>query len=182
MLKLNERLALYGVWYPDDPASYPVSIVSGRIGTGGWSLLGSRWPRPRQRHLPGGRPPHRRVVESAGGGRKIRHSSTGFRLKDLFLGHQGTLGIATQATLELYLRPEAEFPAFFGYESFERPAMQPFCRSNLATLAGVILFDERWAICGATTRRTSPSRSRSSRSWPWPPTAPRARSRPPATG
>ena len=43
--------------------------------------------------------------------------------------------------------------------------MQPFCRSNLATLAGVILFDERKAaICGATTRPTSPSRSRSSRS------------------
>ncbi|HEV3464318.1 MAG TPA: FAD-dependent oxidoreductase, partial [Actinomycetota bacterium] len=43
MLKLNEYLAPYGVWYPDDPASYPVSIVSGRIGTGGWSLLGSRY-------------------------------------------------------------------------------------------------------------------------------------------
>ena len=147
MLKLNERLAPHGVWYPDDPASYPVSIVSGRIGTGGWSLLGSRYGHVRDNVismevvLPTGE-----VVEvGQGGGRKIRHSSTGYRLKDLFLGHQGTLGIATQATLELYPRPEAEFPAFFGYESFDAgyAAMQPFCRSNLATLAGVILFDER---------------------------------------
>jgi glycolate oxidase len=119
MLKLNEYLAPHGVWYPDDPASYPVSIVSGRIGTGGWSLLGSRYGHVRDNVismevvLPTGE-----VIEvGQGGGRKIRHSSTGFRLKDLFLGHQGTLGIATQATLELYPRPEAEFPAFFGYES-----------------------------------------------------------------
>jgi glycolate oxidase len=147
MLKLNELLAPYGVWYPDDPASYPVSIVSGRVGTGGWSLLGSRYGHVRDNVismefvLPTGE-----VIEvGQGGGRKIRHSSTGYRLKDLFLGHQGTLGIVTECTLELYPRPEAEFPAFFGYPSFEDGyrAMQPFCRSNLATLAGVILFDER---------------------------------------
>ena len=37
MLKLNEELRPYGVFYPDDPASYPCSLVGGRIGTGGWS-------------------------------------------------------------------------------------------------------------------------------------------------
>ena len=37
MLKLNERLRPYGVFYPDDPASFPCSIVGGRIGTSGWS-------------------------------------------------------------------------------------------------------------------------------------------------
>jgi glycolate oxidase len=35
MLKLNEELKRHGVIYPDDPASYPCSIVGGRIGTGG---------------------------------------------------------------------------------------------------------------------------------------------------
>ena len=43
MLKLNEELRPHGVFYPDDPASYPCSIVGGRIGTGGWSLLGGRF-------------------------------------------------------------------------------------------------------------------------------------------
>ena len=38
MLKLNEELRPHGVFYPDDPASYPCSLVGGRIGTGGWSL------------------------------------------------------------------------------------------------------------------------------------------------
>jgi glycolate dehydrogenase FAD-linked subunit len=43
MLKLNEQLRPHGVFYPDDPASYPCSLVGGRIGTGGWSLLGARF-------------------------------------------------------------------------------------------------------------------------------------------
>ena len=108
MLKLNERLKRHGVMYPDDPASYPCSIVGGRIGTGGWSLLGGRYGHTRdlvismQVVLPTGD-----IVEvGEGGGRKLRHSSTGFNLKQLFTGHQGTLGICTEATLELAPRPE----------------------------------------------------------------------------
>ena len=33
MLKLNEVLQPHGVMFPDDPASYPCSMVGGRIGT-----------------------------------------------------------------------------------------------------------------------------------------------------
>ena len=54
-----------------------------------------------------------------GGGRKIRKSSTGYQLKQLFMGHQGTLGIVTEATLELVPRPEVEFAAFFRYPTYE---------------------------------------------------------------
>src|SRR3712207_8707004 len=42
---------------------------------------------------------------------RSRKSSTAFNLKQLFTGHQGTLGICTQATLELAPRPEVEFSA-----------------------------------------------------------------------
>ena len=109
MLKLNEELRPHGVFYPDDPASYPCSLVGGRIGTGGWSLLGARFGHTRdlvismEVVLPTGE-----IVEIAeGGGRKLRKSSTGLTLKQLFTGHQGTLGITTEATLELVPRPEA---------------------------------------------------------------------------
>ena len=43
MLKLNEELRKHGYIYPDDPASYPCSLVGGRIGTSGWSLIGARY-------------------------------------------------------------------------------------------------------------------------------------------
>ena len=149
MLKLNEELRPHGVFYPDDPASYPCSIVGGRIGTGGWSLLGGRFGHTRdlvismEFVLPTGE-----IIEVGdGGGRKLRKSSTGFMLKQLFMGHQGTLGIATEATLELVNRPEAQFSAFFAFDDYMKAyrTTAKLARSGIATLAGVVLFDE-WKV------------------------------------
>jgi glycolate oxidase len=149
MLKLNEELRKYGVIYPDDPASYPCSLVGGRIGTSGWSLIGGRYGHTRdlvisfEFVLPTGEI----VRVGDGGGKKVRKSSSGYQLKHLFMGHQGTLGIVTEATLELVPRPEAEFAAFFSYEDYETAwrSTGALARSGLATLAGVVLFDE-WKL------------------------------------
>ena len=149
MLKLNEELRKHGVMFPDDPASYPCSLVGGRIGTSGWSLIGGRYGHTRdlvisfQIVLPTGE-----IIEVGdGGGRKIRKSSTGYQLKHLFMGHQGTLGIVTEATLELVPRPEVEFAAFFHYPSYTAAweSTGALATSGLATLAGVVLFDE-WKL------------------------------------
>jgi glycolate oxidase len=149
MLKLNEELRPHGVFYPDDPASYPCSLVGGRIGTGGWSLIGARFGHTRdlvvsmEVVLPTGE-----IVEIGdGGGRKLRKSSTAFNLKQLFTGHQGTLGICTEATLELAPRPEVEFAAFFAFADYMDAwrTTGALATSGLATLAGVVLFDE-WKI------------------------------------
>jgi glycolate oxidase len=149
MLKLNEELRPHGVIYPDDPASYPCSLVGGRIGTSGWSLIGGRYGHTRdlvisfQIVLPTGE-----IIEVGdGGGRKVRKSSTGYQLKHLFMGHQGTLGIVTEATLELVPRPEVEFAAFFSYEDYDAAwrSTGALAKSGLATLAGVVLFDE-WKL------------------------------------
>jgi glycolate oxidase len=146
MLELNKVLQPLGLWYPDDPASYPVSIIGGRVGTGGWSLLGAGFG-----HVPDlvismevVLPTGAVIRVGEGGGRKIRKSSVGFRLKDLFIGHQGTLGICTEATLDVFPRPELELPAFFAYDSFadaHRNAYQ-MSRAGLKTLAGMVMFDE----------------------------------------
>lgn len=147
MLKLNENyLASYGLMYPDDPASYPVACVGGRIGTSGWSLIGSRYGHTSDLVL------SMEVVLGSGqvmrvgngGGKKIRKSSSGYNLKNIFLGHQGTLGMTTEVTLDVVARPEAVFPAFFMYRSQEEAwlATKAFTHSGLATLAGVVLFDE----------------------------------------
>ena len=147
MQKLNERLRAYGVMYPDNPASYSCSLVGGRIGTNGWSLLGSRFGHVRnlvisfEVVLPTGEV----IRVGEGGGKKIRSSSSGYRLKELFMGAQGTLGIVTEATLELVKRPEAEFSAFWMQRSFDTAWRTggELMRSGFATIAGVMLFDER---------------------------------------
>lgn len=145
MQTLNRSLKKHGVIYPDDPASYACALVGGRIGTSGLSLLGARYGHTRDLVIsfeivtPTGE-----IIEVGdGGGRKIRKSSTGYHLKHLFMGHQGTLGIVTEATLELVPRAEAEFAAFFLFEDYET-AYQTFsviAKSGLATLGGVMMFD-----------------------------------------
>jgi glycolate oxidase len=149
MLKLSQELQPLGFIYPDNPASYPCSLVGGRIGTSGWSLIGGRFGHTRdlvisfEIVLPTGEI----IRVGDGGGKKTRKSSSGFQLKHLFMGHQGTLGIVTEATLELVKRPEAEFSAFYAYRSYEDAwrATGDFARSGAATLAGVVLFDE-WKL------------------------------------
>jgi glycolate oxidase len=147
MLKLNEVLQPHGVMYPDNPASYPCSMVGGRIGTSGWSLIGARYGHTRdlvcsiEVVLPTGEVT--RIGE--GGGRKLRKASTGFTLKPLFFGAEGCLGVVTEATLELVPRPQAEFAAFFGYPDYDTAWMSTgaLAKSGFATLAGVVLFDEK---------------------------------------
>ena len=45
---------------------------------------------------------------------KLRKDNTGYDLKDLFVGAEGTLGIITAASLKLFARPRARATAFVG--------------------------------------------------------------------
>jgi FAD/FMN-containing dehydrogenase len=42
----------------------------------------------------------------------LRKDNTGYDLRDLFIGSEGTLGIITAATLKLYPRPAAQLTAW----------------------------------------------------------------------
>ena len=146
MLKLNEELGKHGLIYPDDPASYPCSLVGGRIGTSGWSLIGSRYGHTRDlvlsfdHVLPTGEVMH----VGDGIGHKISKSSSGYQLKHLFMGHQGTLGIATEATLKLFPKPEAELSPFWAFDNYDDAyaCVGALARAGVATFAGAVLFDE----------------------------------------
>ena len=161
MLKLSEELRPLGFIYPDDPASYPCSLVGGRIGTNGWSLIGGRYGHTRdlvisfQMVLPTGE-----IIEVGdGGGRKIRKSSSGYQLKHLFMGHQGTLGIVTEATLEL-VTPRPSSPP--SSTPTTRPPGAPRgpsrARGSPRWPASCSSTSGRSTTCAATTRPTSPSR------------------------
>ncbi len=147
LLELNRVLGELNLWHPDDPAGYVNAVVGGRIACNGFSLIGAGYGHTRdlvismEYVLPTGEV----VYIGEGGGKKIRKSSTGYQFKDLFMGHQGTLGIVTEATLELFPKPEAEFPAFFSFDSFEQSyeCAYKLGRTGLKTLSGVIMFDER---------------------------------------
>ena len=144
--RLNDHLRPYGLLFPDDPSSYECAMVGGRIGTSGWSHLAGRFGHTRDLVvsmtvvLPTGEI----VRVGEGGGATVRKSSTGYQLKQLLIGHQGTLGVTTEATLELVPRPEREFVAAFGFGGFDaaHAAVGQLARSSLATLSGVMFADD----------------------------------------
>jgi glycolate oxidase len=84
------------------------------------------------------------ITVGDGGGRKLSKSSSGFALKQLFMGHQGTLGVATEATLKLYPKPEAELSPFWAFEDYDSAyrAVRALAHADVATFAGAVLFDE----------------------------------------
>lgn len=51
------------------------------------------------------------------GMRKLRKDNTGYDLKHLFIGAEGTLGIITGAVLKLYPKPKTKVAAFIGLNS-----------------------------------------------------------------
>jgi FAD/FMN-containing dehydrogenase len=54
--------------------------------------------------------------------RTLRKDNTGYDLKDLFIGAEGTLGIITAAVLKLFPKPEERATAFTGLKSLEDAA------------------------------------------------------------
>ncbi len=53
---------------------------------------------------------------------KLRKNNTGYDLKQLFIGSEGTLGIITQAVLKLSPKPNSQSVAFCATESFDQLA------------------------------------------------------------
>ena len=64
--------------------------------------------------------------------RGLRKDNTGYDLKQLFIGAEGTLGIITAATLKLFPAPREIETAFLGLRRVE-DAMSLFARARAAS-------------------------------------------------
>jgi glycolate oxidase len=146
-LKLNEILEPLGKFFPDDLAGYANAVIGGRIGCGGWTLIGGRYG-----HIPDTVIsmecvlPDGQVIWVGGGGtRKVRKSSSGYRLKDLFMQHQGTLCIVTRAVLELYPKPEVEFAGYFAFDNWDDAynALYDITTKGFGTISSAMIFDDK---------------------------------------
>ena len=71
---------------------------------------------------------------------KLRKDNTGYDLKDLFVGAEGTLGIITAAALKLYARPRARETAFIGLENPGK-ALALFRRARAAFGNDIVSFE-----------------------------------------
>lgn len=113
---LEEKLNAKGFTLGHDPGSFPSATVGGSIATNalGWRagkygdmahlILGL------QVVLPTGL-----IIET----RNMPKSSTGFDVKSLFIGSEGTLGVITEAVLRIKPLPEERKILFYAFRDFE---------------------------------------------------------------
>ncbi|XP_076041311.1 putative D-lactate dehydrogenase, mitochondrial isoform X2 [Oratosquilla oratoria] len=109
-LQLNADLRGTGLWFPVDPgadASLCGMVATGASGTNtvryGTMLANTR---NLQVVMADGS-----LVHTAGPGVRTRKSSAGYNLTSLMVGSEGTLGLITEATLQLHGLPETQLSA-----------------------------------------------------------------------
>lgn len=112
---LNEHLAPAGLMFGPDPG--PGAGIGGMIGTSCSGTNAARYGTMKENVIG-------LTVVLADGTiiktkRRPRKSAAGYNLTGLFIGSEGTLGIVTEATLKLHVKPEQETIAVVNFNSID---------------------------------------------------------------
>jgi D-lactate dehydrogenase (cytochrome) len=117
---VNETLERYGLFFPPLPTSGDIATVGGMIATNAsgkqtvkYGKVGD-WVLQLEAVLADGA-----VVEP---GTRAEKTSSGYNLRDLIVGSEGTLAVVTRATLKLAGRPEQRRAGRVVFDSFETAA------------------------------------------------------------
>ncbi|KAH1660194.1 hypothetical protein KXX15_001984 [Aspergillus fumigatus] len=150
---LNEELSKDGLFFPPDPG--PGAMIGGMVGTGCSGTNAYRYGTMREWVL------SLTVVLADGTVIKTRQrprkSSAGYDLTRLFIGSEGTLGLVTEATLKLTVKPKSQSVAVASFPSIHNAAE---CVTRVVEegipVAGVEILDDVQMKCindSRTTRR-----------------------------
>jgi FAD/FMN-containing dehydrogenase len=114
--ELEKHLEGFGVALNQEQGSLRVATVGGSIATSGFSRKHQKYGSISDRVM------SLEVVLADGRilrtGPKVLYTSTGYRLHQLFIGSEGTLGIITEATLRVEPLPEAKDAIVAFYDDF----------------------------------------------------------------
>ena len=115
---LNEELARDGLFFPPDPG--PGAMIGGMVGTGCSGTNAYRYGTMRDWVL------NLTVVLADGTVIKTRQrprkSSAGYDLTRMFIGSEGTLGLVTEATLKVTVKPKSESVAVASFPTVKHAA------------------------------------------------------------
>ena len=133
--KLNFRLKKVGFMVGIHPSSSPSATVGGFISTGGYAGIGAPKYGPISKQVQ-----KLRVVLPSGIIREIIPPLT-----SLFVGAEGTLGIVTEITVQIYPKSQSISPLAFGFSDLDSVigALEALIKSGI-TPYHVMLFDRKF--------------------------------------
>ncbi len=104
-----------GLFYPPDPSSLKYSTIGGNIACNAGGMRCAKYGVTRdfvlalEGFLPTG--------EKVSWGGEYKKFATGYNIRDLWIGSEGTLGVVTKAVLRLLPKPEKKWTILVAYES-----------------------------------------------------------------
>src|SRR5205823_10271888 len=115
--ELDRAAGAHGLMYPPDPASVELSTIGGNVACNSGGIRCVKYGVTAD-YVTG------LTVVLADGrvlrlGGKLRKRSSGYRLMQLFVGSEGTLGIITEAILKLVPYPRRRATALVGFQTLE---------------------------------------------------------------
>ena len=105
--KINAAAEKRGWFYPPDPSSAQYSTIGGNIACNAGGLRGAKYGVTRdyvyalEGFLPTGEPVR--------WGANLKKYASGYNIRDLWIGSEGTLGVITKATLKLIPKPPQKY-------------------------------------------------------------------------
>ena len=150
---LNEELAKEGLFFPPDPG--PGAMIGGMVGTGCSGTNAYRYGTMREWVI------NLTVVMADGTVIKTRQrprkSSAGYDLTKMFIGSEGTLGLVTEATLKVTVKPKSQSVAVASFGTVHDAAE---CVARVVgegvPIAGIEILDDVQMKCinnsGSTSR------------------------------
>lgn len=150
--ELNEVIGQDGLFFPPDPG--PGAMIGGMVGTGCSGTNAYRYGTMREWVL------SLTVVLADGTVIKTRQrprkSSAGYDLTKLFIGSEGTLGLVTEATLKLTVKPQSQNVAVASFGTISNAAE---CVTSVVEagvpVAGVEILDDIQMKCINASQTTS---------------------------
>ncbi len=151
---LQDAASAEGLFYPPDPSSLRYCTIGGNIAcnAGGMRCLKYGVTRDYVVALEGFLP----TGEFVRWGRGLRKFATGYNLRDLWIGSEGTLGIVTSATLRLIPKPSETWSLLAAYpdEVAALNAVNTLMRSG--TRPSILEFLDRPSVRGAEAAFAKP--------------------------
>ncbi len=141
---LQEEVGKLGLFYPPDPSSKDFCTIGGNVAcnAGGLRCVKYGVTRDYVMALSGYMANGKKVRW----GRGTRKFATGYNLRDLWIGSEGTLGVVTEATLRLVGKPAGRITFLAAFEEDFEALSAPLALSRIGIKASILEYMDKWTI------------------------------------